>query len=75
VASPAIAGTADVGSTVVTTSGTWKGTPVPAYAYQWQDCAVGGGSCADIAGATSSAYVVASTDSGHRLRVLVTASN
>jgi hypothetical protein len=49
-------------------------------AYQWVRCGQDGGSadggnCAVIAGASTTKYVLASSDVGHRLRVRVTARN
>jgi hypothetical protein len=78
-AQPAISGTAQVGSTLTATQGTWSGTPT-SFAYQWVRCASSGGSpdgsdCAVIGGARTQAYVVVSGDLGARLRVRVTATN
>ncbi|MCW2924170.1 MAG: hypothetical protein JWM98_1574 [Thermoleophilia bacterium] len=57
------------------TPGTWTGLAPMTFAYQWQRCAAGGGSCSDIAGATTSSYVVTAPDVANTLRVLVTATN
>ena len=54
---PAVSGQAVQGQTVSTSNGSWSGSPT-SYAYQWQDCNSSGGSCANISGATSSAYVL-----------------
>jgi type VI protein secretion system component VasK len=43
------------------------------YGYQWQRCV--GATCADIAGATLSTYVVQAADTAHRLRVRVTGTD
>ena len=55
--------------------GTWDGTPTITYAYQWRRCAIAGGSCVDIPGATSSAYTLQDADVFHSVQVLVTATN
>jgi hypothetical protein len=77
---PRIKGSATVGSTLTATAGEWTGTAPINYAYQWVRCPSSGGKsdgsdCASISGATTSAYVVGSSDVGKRLRVRVTASN
>ena len=71
---PSISGTAQQGQTLSASTGSWSGSPT-GYAYQWRDCDSGGGSCAAIAGATSSSYLLAAADVGHTIRVQVTASN
>ena len=72
-APPTISGTAEVGQTLTSTTGTWKGNPT--YTRQWEDCNSSGKSCSDIADATGATYKLASSDLGHTLRVLVKASN
>ena len=71
-ASPVISGTTTVGSTLTTTNGTWSGSPTPTYTRQWQRCAT---TCADIAGATGTTYVLVAADAGQKLQVVVTATN
>jgi hypothetical protein len=71
---PGISGTARDGSVLGASKGDWNGSPT-SYAYQWQRCDTAGGGCVSIAGADSARYTVASTDVGHRLRVVVTATN
>lgn len=73
-AMPRISGKPKLGGKLRATTGTWNGPPT-GYAYQWLRCNAGGGSCSRIAGATTSGYTVAKRDAGHRLRVLVTASD
>ncbi len=73
-AEPAITGTPHAGQTLGSDTGSWDNAPFTA-TYQWQDCDAGGASCAAIAGATTGTYVVTSADSGHTIRVAVTASN
>jgi hypothetical protein len=71
---PSISGTANVGSMLTAGTGTWSNGPT-GYAYQWQDCNSSGAGCANISGATSSSYAVASGDAGHTIMVNVTATN
>src|SRR5579872_5311859 len=74
-AAPAISGSAAVGWTLKTSNGTWSGTTPLTYTYQWRRCATNGVSCSDISGAQSSTYALTSSDAGHTIRVVVTASN
>jgi hypothetical protein len=74
-AAPAISGTAAVGSTLTTSSGTWTGTGTIAYKYQWQVCGSDGNNCHDITGATSQTYTPASGDQGNTVRADVTATD
>jgi beta-glucanase (GH16 family) len=69
-----VSGTVATGDVLLTTNGTWSGSPT-SYSYQWQDCAGDGTGCTNIAGATSSTYTVASADTGHTIEALVTATN
>ncbi len=71
---PVIAGVAQVSATLTVDTGGWAGSPT-AFTYQWRRCSASGGACVDIAGATASAYTVATTDSRSTLRVLVAAAN
>jgi thermitase len=71
---PTIAGTAAVGQTLQSSTGTWTNSPT-SYTYQWQRCDASGANCAAISGATLSTYLVASADVGSTIRVAVTASN
>ncbi len=71
---PSMSGSAVEGQTLSASSGTWSGSPT-SFAYQWEDCSTAGEACANIGGATSSSYKLASGDVGHTLRVVVTASN
>lgn len=71
---PSITGTPQVGQTLIATTGSWLATTVISYSYQWQRCDLGGSGCEPITGATAPSYMLASGDAGHRLRVLVTAS-
>jgi hypothetical protein len=71
---PDIGGTTTEGETLKATTGTWEGSPT-SYAYQWQDCNTSGTSCANISGATTSSHKLTASDTGHTIRVVVTATN
>jgi Ig domain of plant-specific actin-binding protein len=73
---PTISGTPQVGQTLTASAGSWTYQSTPTYTYQWLRCDSNGNSCSNDGGASSSnAYTVQSSDSGHRLRVTVTAHN
>ena len=72
---PTIAGTPTAGQALSATTGSWSGTTPMTYGYAWRDCDASGGNCAAIAGATSSSYTLGSSDVGHTVRVVVTATN
>jgi Concanavalin A-like lectin/glucanases superfamily len=74
-AAPAITGIAQSGRTLSATTGAWRGAAPIEYAFAWQLCDAGERACADIRAATGPTYTVVDADRGHRLRVLVTASN
>ena len=71
---PAISGTAQVGQSLTSSTGTWSGSPT-SYAYQWSRCNSSGASCVDLGGATNPSYLLVAADLGSTLRVRVTASN
>jgi P2-related tail formation protein len=71
---PAITGSPVVAQVLTSSTGTWSNEPT-SYTYQWEDCNTAGESCSNISGATASSYTVASTDVGHTIRVVVTATN
>ncbi len=73
-APPAITGTARVGQTLTSSTGSWSGSP-DSYAYQWLRCDSDGSNCGTITGATAKTYLVRLADIGFRLRVRVTAKN
>jgi hypothetical protein len=73
-AAPSISGTTTQGQTLTLANGTWTGNP-SSYGDQWQDCDSAGASCANISGARSGTYTLTSSDVGHTIRVVVTASN
>jgi hypothetical protein len=72
---PTISGTAADNHTVTAGTGSWSGDTPMTFGYQWQRCNSGGGSCSALNGITGKTYEVRSSDEGHTLRVLVTASN
>ena len=71
---PVVSGVAQQGQTLTASTGSWTGSPT-SFGYRWRDCDASGNSCADIAGATGSSYLLQAADVGHTLRVVVTASN
>lgn len=72
---PAVAGAAQVGSTLTATTGSWTGDSPITYSFTWLRCNASGGSCAGIAGATSQSYLVSAADLAATLRVSVVAVN
>jgi alpha-tubulin suppressor-like RCC1 family protein len=73
VAGPTISGEALEGHGLTANPGTWNGTPIISYEYQWRHC--NGGTCTNIVGATLATYMVAREDTGDTLEVTVTAKN
>jgi hypothetical protein len=71
---PAISGTTTEGQTLSVSTGTWTASPT-GYAYQWEDCNASGESCSGISGASTTSYTLSTSDVGHTLRVIVTATN
>ena len=69
---PTITGTYTVGATLSVVHGQYVN--VDQYAYQWYRCNASGNGCAQILGATGSAWTLASNDLGTTLRVDETAS-
>ena len=66
---PAIGGSATLGSALQCTQGAWKGDGPLAYAYQWSRDG------AAISGASGPGYTVTNADIGHGLQCSVTATN
>jgi hypothetical protein len=66
---PVVSGTAAVGSTLTSTTGTWYPTPSSGYSRQWLRDG------ADVDGATGTSYVLTAADAGARISVRVTATN
>jgi hypothetical protein len=71
---PRIAGTTVQGQTLTALRGTWTNRP-SAFRYAWQSCNRVGRSCARVHGAKRVKYRLDARDVGHRLRVVVVASN
>jgi hypothetical protein len=67
---PVITGSASQGGTLFSSTGIFAAATT--YAYQWLRCDSAGNACVDVAGATSSSYLVVAADVGARLRVRVT---
>jgi autotransporter-associated beta strand protein len=66
-----VSGTPTVGTPITATPGSYTPTPTGA-SYQWQLCDSGGGSCANIGGATSISYTPVAGDVGGTLKVIET---
>lgn len=74
VTAPVVSGTALAGSTLQTTTGTWRTTSGPTFAYAWLRCDTHGGACSTIAGAHDKTYRLTSADTGHTIRSQITAT-
>lgn len=74
-AAPTVSGTAQDGSTLTASNGTFASSSALTYSYQWQRCNSTGAACISIAGATNQTYVLQAADVGNRVRVVVTAHN
>ena len=72
---PTISGTAEQGQTLTGHAGQWSGDQPISYKWRWKRCNAFGQKCANIAGATTQAYVVKNVDVGTKLRLNVTATN
>src|SRR5260221_2358929 len=57
---PTITGTAQKGQTLHAEPGSWSGSTPMNFAYRWQRCNAGGGSCSNIGGATHRDYTLGS---------------
>ena len=71
---PSISGTLTDGATLTAGKGSWSGTPIVTYGYQWRRCDAAGAGCADIAGATGTTYVLTHADVDGTVQLRVTAS-
>ena len=71
---PTISGNALQGQTLTAAPGVWSNSPT-GYQYQWERCTSAGAGCANIAGASTSAYRLTAADVGRRLVVAVVAVN
>jgi hypothetical protein len=72
-APPLVSGKPVAGETLSCSTGTWSGSPAPAFTYQWVRDP--GGEETTIGAATASSYQVTSEDAGHALACRVTATN
>jgi GH25 family lysozyme M1 (1,4-beta-N-acetylmuramidase) len=72
---PTIVGAPQAGQPLAAVPGTWEGGKPLTFAYQWRLCDAAGATCTSIAGATGETYRPASTDVGHALKVIVTATS
>jgi hypothetical protein len=75
VSAPTVSGVARSGETLTAVEGGWSGVVPLTFAWQWQRCSALGDACADVAGATSSTYLVSGGDTGSTLRVVVSAQD
>jgi hypothetical protein len=66
---PTTSGTAQAGSKLTESHGSWIPKNPASYTYQWQDCDASGANCTAIAGATAQTYTPTNADVGHTLRV------
>ena len=71
---PKIAGAALEGQTLSAQRGRWANRPTR-FRYAWQSCDSTGRACAKVLGAKRSRYRIRTGDVGHRLRIVVTATN
>jgi hypothetical protein len=71
---PTTVGGAEEGQILLASPGEWANNPAQ-FAYQWQRCDANGAACIDIPAATLGKYTLTAADSGHTVRVTVTASN
>jgi hypothetical protein len=69
---PAVTGNALIGSTLTSSSGAWTESGHISYGYQWQDSLDGTTNWGNITSATSSTYVIPSTEVSKFLRCVVT---
>lgn len=74
ISAPRISGKATVGRRLAAAHGGWRWSPT-AFRYQWLRCSGSGAGCVPIRKATHAKYRVSRQDSGHRLRLRVTARN
>jgi hypothetical protein len=71
---PEVSGTTRTGSTLITTNGTWFGSP-SSYSYQWKRSGTSTGTYADIPSATNNTYVLTDSDIDKFIQVSVVATN
>jgi chitinase len=71
---PTISGSAQQGSMLTATVGTWTGTTPVRFTFRWLRCD-SRGNCNKIGGATGSTYRLTTREVNRKVRVIVTASN
>ena len=74
-ARPVISGPPKVSLVLKTTTGKWSSLYPLVYAYRWERCSATGRGCNKITGATKSSYRLTSADTGHKITVMVTATD
>jgi GH25 family lysozyme M1 (1,4-beta-N-acetylmuramidase) len=72
---PTIVGGPQVGQLLAAVPGTWEGGKPLTFTYQWRLCDAAGTTCTAISGSTGESYRPVSTDVGHSLKVVVTATS
>jgi GH25 family lysozyme M1 (1,4-beta-N-acetylmuramidase) len=72
---PTVVGAPEAGELLAAVPGTWEGGKPLTFTYQWKSCDAAGATCAPISGATAESYRPVSTDVGHALKVVVTATS
>jgi hypothetical protein len=70
----ALNGAPEPGGTLGASAGGWSGTGVVGLSYGWRRCDSAGAACVPV-GSAAPTYAITSADSGHTLRVSVTASS
>jgi hypothetical protein len=70
---PSISGTVQDNQQLTASAGNWSGSTPISFKYEWRRCDANGEGCNDIQ--SGQTYRVTSRDVGHRLRVVVTATN
>lgn len=74
-AGPTVGGALQQGAQLVATPGTWTGTGVLDYRYQWYRCDALGAHCSSIHGATRATYVQVARDVGGSIGLTVSATD
>jgi GH25 family lysozyme M1 (1,4-beta-N-acetylmuramidase) len=72
---PTVVGAPVAGQLLAAVPGTWEGGKPLKFSYQWSRCDAAGANCTAISSATAESYRPVSTDVGHALNVVVTASS
>jgi hypothetical protein len=72
---PTPSGTAQDGQTMTVDHGLWSGITPIKFSYQWQSCTSVNPVCTNITGATTSSYLIGTSQVGSTLRAVITATN